>query len=279
MMVLFGDRKIFKYDRAYSMNIYVLVDNRTGGKLGAEWGLSFYIEFNGKNILFDFGASDLYIENGKRQGIDVFDADYYVLSHGHSDHGNGLKFMSRGRLICHPEAFIKRYIANSKDKTHIGLPYSLKEAKEKFDIIMADKPYEIDDDIIFLGQIPRVTDFESKSTEFIKEDGTWDFVEDDSGLVFKMDKGLVIISGCAHSGICNIIKYAKKVTGINKVYAVIGGFHLKGNDEITNKTIEYLKTMNIEYLSTSHCTQFPALVQFANILDSMPFKVGDIIEL
>ena len=93
-----------------------------------------------------------------------------------------------------------------------------------------------------------------------------DFVEDDSGLVFKTDKGLVVISGCAHSGICNIIEYAKKTTGINKVYAVIGGFHLKGEDDLTTKTIEYLKTIDIEYLSTSHCTEFQLLLNLQMFL-------------
>lgn len=257
------------------MKIYVLSDNHAQRKFKAEWGLSFYIEHDGKKILFDFGSSDLFIKNAEKLGIDVLDADYYILSHGHWDHGDGLKFMPKIKVISHPDIFIKRY---SKER-YIGLEYTYEEAMEKFDFVFSKKPYNITDDIIFLGEIPRVTEFESKETYFLKDDGTLDYVWDDSGIVIKTEKGLVVISGCAHAGICNTIEYAKKITGIDRVYAVLGGFHLKDDGELTLKTIEYLKDMKINHIKTSHCTSFPALVQFANGLGSMPYGAGDIIEL
>ena len=203
------------------------------------------------------------------------DADYYVLSHGHWDHGDGLKFMPKINIICHPEVFMKRY----SGERYLGLPYSYEEAINKFTFTFSEKPYKIDNDIIFLGGIPRITKFESKKTNFKKEDGSLDFVDDDSGIVFITDKGLVVISGCAHAGICNMIEYARKITGIDKVYAVLGGFHLKGKDEVTLQTVNYLKKLNITFLSTSHCTRFPALVHFANALGSSPYCAGEVIEL
>lgn len=257
------------------MKIYVLSDNHAQKDFNAEWGLSFYIEFNNETILFDFGSSDLYIKNGRKLGINVFNADHYVLSHGHWDHGDGLKYMPKRKIVCHPKVFTKRY---TEDR-YLGLPYTYEEMEEKFDLILTKEPYKLNEKTIFLGEIPRTNDFESKNTQFIKKDGTLDFVEDDSSIVFITNKGLVIISGCAHAGICNTIEYAKRVTKIDKIYAVLGGFHLKGEDEITQKTIEYLNDLNIKYLRPSHCTQFPALVQFANTFGSKPFGVGEVIEL
>lgn len=257
------------------MKIYVLSDNHAQRKFDGEWGLSFYIEHDNKKILFDFGSSDLFIKNANILGIDVLDADYYILSHGHWDHGDGLKFMPEIKIICHPEIFIKRY---SKDR-YIGLEYTYEEAMKRFDFVFSREAYKITDDIIFLGEIPRVTEFESKETYFVKQDGTLDYVRDDSAIVIKTEKGLVVISGCAHAGICNTIEHAKKVTGVDKIHAVLGGFHLKDGGELTLKTIEYLKNADIEHIKTSHCTSFPALVQFANDLNSMPYGAGDIIEL
>lgn len=254
------------------MNIRVLVDNHASGNYSAEWGLSFYIE-NGDKLLFDFGASDLFLKNAKKLDVDVMEADYFVLSHGHWDHGNGLQYLSGKKLICHPDVFIKRY-RNSGDRKYIGLPFGLEEAQDKFELILSRKPYEINKDTIFLGEIPRTVEFESKSDSFVKEDGSIDYVMDDSAIAFKSKKGLIVISGCAHTGICNTVEYAKRVTGFEKVYAVLGGFHLKGNDELTGKTIDYLKGLNIEIINTSHCTQFDALVQFANAFGSKPFHSG-----
>lgn len=257
------------------MRIFILADNHAQINFDAEWGLSLYIEYENKKIIFDFGNSDLFIKNANKLGIDISDIDYYILSHGHWDHGNGLKFAPRGTVICHPEVFTKRYNGNR----YIGLDYSYEQAIKKNDFIFSIKPYEINENIIFLGEIPRITEFEAKKTSFTKSDGSLDFVKDDSGLVFKTNKGLVIISGCAHSGICNTIEYAKKVTGISKVYAVYGGFHLKGKDTLSFKTIAYLKNMDIEHIKASHCTEFSSLVELSNAFGSIPYEAGQIINV
>jgi len=254
------------------MKIYVLTDNHASKDFSAEWGLSLLIKHDYKNILFDFGNSDLFLKNAKKLGIDLSLVNYYILSHGHWDHGDGLAYLKeKKKLICHPSAFIKRY---RKTGAYIGLSFDIEEAKEKFELCLTREPYMISENIIFLGNIPRITEFESQKTNFVKEDGSEDFVNDDSALAIKSEKGLIVISGCAHSGICNTIEYAREVSNVDRVYAVLGGFHLKGNDELTIKTIKYLKKLNINILRPSHCTQFPALAEFYNTFNSEPFAAG-----
>jgi len=135
---------------------------------------------------------------------------------------------------------------------------------ERFELICTKESYSISKNIVFLGEIPRLNGFESKKTDFIDENLKDDFVIDDSGLVIKSDDKIVIISGCAHSGICNIIEYAKKITGINRIKAVIGGFHLKDDGFQTKETIKYLKNQDIDQIYPSHCTELPALSMFYN---------------
>ncbi len=235
--------------------IFILSDNRSLEGFEAEHGLSFYIQHDKTNFLFDTGASGLFHRNAVKLGIDINKVKTIVLSHGHFDHGDGLEHLSNKTLICHPGCFIKRYRAS--DHLYIGLSMSEEKIRDNFNLVTSKAPYPITDKITFLGEIPRINDFEAKTTTFIKEDGTEDSVIDDSGLVIETEKGLVVISGCAHAGICNIVEYAKKVTGIIKVYMVIGGFHLKTMDKQAQKTIDYLKKEKIKKVYPAHCTYEP----------------------
>ena len=259
------------------MRLVVLNDNESGAQkqFEAEHGLSFLIE-DDKTILFDVGPSDVFLRNAKQLGIDVEDVDCIVLSHGHWDHGNGLKFIKNHKLVCHPECFIKRY--RKIDDSYIGLPLSLEEAKTRFDLILSKEPFNVTENILFLGEIPRKNNFEAKTTTFYKEGNEDDFVVDDSALAIKSENGLIIIAGCSHAGICNIIEYAKEVTGLGKVHAVIGGFHLKKVDEITLKTIDYFKGEKIERIYPSHCVRKPVLEKFSDELGSGRLYSGDIID-
>jgi len=256
------------------MKLTVLNDNAPGDVCGSEHGLSYLIEAD-KAILFDTGASDLFLKNASLLNLDLNLVDTVVLSHGHWDHGNGLKYLKSKTLITHPDSFQKKY--RKKDKSYIGLPFSKDEATKKFNLITSKKDYKISDQITFLGQIPRLNNFESKSTSFALEDGTEDFVHDDSAIIVKTSKGLVIISGCAHSGICNIIDYAIKLTGNSKVYGVIGGFHLKKNNAQTKQTIKYFNNLNIKKIYPSHCTALPALAAFHQTFNTKQVLSGDII--
>jgi len=257
------------------MTLYVLCDNHARRFFPAEWGFSVLIQ-GSRSVLLDFGCSDTFLTNARRLQVDPLAADFFVLSHGHWDHGDGMVHLPRHKLICHPGAFIRRY----NGERYVGLPLTREEAEDRFELILSKEPYWIDDDMVYLGEIPRSNDFESQTTVFTDAEGQPDFVPDDSGVAIKTDKGLVVISGCAHAGICNTIAHAMKVTGQEKVHAVLGGFHLKGNDSLTEKTIAYLADLDIPHIRASHCTQFPALVQFANrfgSLHSVPMASGEVI--
>jgi 7,8-dihydropterin-6-yl-methyl-4-(beta-D-ribofuranosyl)aminobenzene 5'-phosphate synthase len=256
------------------MKLYILTENTASDKFIAEHGLSYYIEYD-VNVLFDTGHSDVFLKNSKKLGVHVDQVDAVVLSHGHWDHGDGLRYISNKKLICHPDVFQKRYRKGSKE--NIGLVLSFNELKSKFDILYTRLPFEVSKNIIFLGEIPRLNSFESQTTSFVLENNTDDFIIDDSGLVIKLEDEIVIIAGCAHSGICNIIEYAKKITGINKIRAVIGGFHLKHNDHQTKETINFLKKQDIKDLYPSHCTELPALCAFYNEFKIKHLKAGMIL--
>lgn len=242
------------------MKLLILSDAKAKNGYKSEHGLSYYVEHDNTRILFDTGASDIFLYNARKLGISLKSIDRVVLSHGHFDHGDGLQYLDPSTLICHPECFVKRYRKNGIN--NIGLNLSKSEIQKRFDLQQFREPYQISKRIFFLGEIPRVNEFEAKTTPFVKEGGAEDFVIDDSGLACVTEQGIVVISGCAHSGICNMIEHAKNITGINKVKAVIGGFHLSSDGMQTGKTIDYLKRNNVEMVFPSHCTMEPALSRF-----------------
>ncbi len=255
------------------MKISVLTDNSAGSFTMAEHGLSYLIEYNGQRILFDTGQSDMFIKNAKTMNVSLDNIDLIILSHGHFDHGNGLEHFKGRDLICHPGCFIKRY--SKKGHTYIGLKNSREELSELFNLFTTVDPVKISEKIFFLGEIPRITDFESRDTTFIKEDGSPDFVTDDSALAMVLPEGLFVITGCGHAGIVNTLEHAKKVTGINTLYGIMGGFHLKEIDLQTKNTIRYLKENKLKHILPSHCTELPALSAFYKTFKSKQVKTGD----
>jgi 7,8-dihydropterin-6-yl-methyl-4-(beta-D-ribofuranosyl)aminobenzene 5'-phosphate synthase len=158
------------------------------------------------------------------------------------------------KLILHPTAFRKpRYIKVSED-FNINLPPLKKETISKAGVEMVestDPRLLVDGLMLFLGEVPKLTDFEKGfARTYYDEDGQshWDPIEDDTAIVANVrGKGLVVISGCAHSGIINTVKYAQKTSGIDKIYVVMGGFHLSGADFgfIDRNFISLIKALNI----------------------------------
>jgi len=181
------------------------------------------------------------------------------------------------KLICHPDTFLKRL--RKSNHTELGIKWNEDEIRSRFNLILSREAIQISEQIYFLGEIPRLTDFESKQTAFEKADGTEDFVMDDSGLAIVTSKGLVVISGCAHSGICNMTAHAMKVTGIDNVHLVIGGFHLQNDDAVTQKTIDWMKSKQLEQVVPSHCTSFSAQALISRSFKFSPVKSGNIIEI
>ena len=238
------------------MKLTVLVDNNTliDRYFIGEPGVSYYLEDGEKKILFDVSYSDAFITNGEKLGVNFFNLDYLVISHSHLDHTWGLepyikrlseevmegRKFKKATFVSHPKVF------DSKTFTGIdefGINVDEKKLFKYFNNGLTEKPMWITENIVFLGQIPRKNDFESvEPIGKVLRNGKYeaDYNIDDSALCYKSEEGLVIITACSHSGICNIIEYAKEVCGSSKVLDVVGGFHLQNPSDIQmDGTINY----------------------------------------
>jgi 7,8-dihydropterin-6-yl-methyl-4-(beta-D-ribofuranosyl)aminobenzene 5'-phosphate synthase len=268
------------------MQIKVLVDNNTiiDRYFLAEPAVSYLITINNTKILFDVGYSDIFIQNAKAMGEDLFDIDYIVISHGHNDHTGGLApliaYYSRAKeegikykiptIVAHPKAFCyKEY-----EGLAIGSLVDKKRLKKHFSINLTKKPLQLTNNLIFLGEIKRDNDFENQEPLGIiecKKSLKKDYLKDDSALAYKAQDGLVIITGCSHAGICNIIEHAKKVCSNNKILDIIGGFHLLNpSKKQSTKTLNYFKEQNINTIHPCHCTSLDykiKLSKYSNIKD------------
>ncbi len=248
----------------------ILCDNNTfiDQYLLAEPALSFLIEVNEKKILFDFGYSDVYLKNAETLNLDLNQIDCAVLSHGHNDHTGGLAYwkLKKVPLICHPDCIGKTVY----EGLEIGNPLDENQLSEKFELKLTKEPLWISEDVCFLAEIPTAYDFEKrmpigkKIRNQIEED---DLVREDSALAVKTNKGLWLITGCSHAGICSMISYAQKVTGINEIAGVIGGFHLLKQDEKLMKTIEVLNDFKIGRLIPSHCVNLKSKIEMTKYLE------------
>lgn len=262
------------------MKLKVLVDNNSfiDRYFLAEPALSFYIEEGNKKILFDVGYSDVFIKNAYKMKISLAGVDAIVLSHGHNDHTGGLPFLLsfygeealekrsylKPELICHPKTFQYKVIEGN---IPIGSLITEETLRKNFNMKLTKDSYWITENLVYLGEIPRTNSFENKApVGEVMENNKFidDYIMDDSALVYKASNGLVIITGCSHSGICNIVERAKEVTGQNKVLDIIGGFHLLNpSKEQLEGTVSYFKTLGLRHLYPSHCTDLHSKIRFS----------------
>lgn len=273
------------------MRLSVLVDNNTfiDRYFQGEPALSFFIETENQKILFDTGYSDIFIKNAQKMNIDLRDLDYVVLSHGHVDHTWGLTNLIRlhmeaknenqnyntPTIIGHPAVFESKLLHPIGE---IGSMISREKLERHFPIHFSKEPFWITDKLVFLGEIKRSFDFEGKEAigKIVTKQGEReDLVYDDTALVYKSSDGLVIIVGCAHSGICNIIEYAKEVCQEDRVADIIGGFHLLNPpEEQLEQTVQYLKKLKPNNLHASHCTDFHSKVALSKVAEIKEVGVG-----
>lgn len=219
--------------------ITCLIDNNANAPLRSEHGLSLFIEHKGTSVLFDTGQSDAFLENAAALGCDIADVGYIVLSHGHYDHSGGLgAALSRcretsgkpPRIILHPDALCGRSVTRDTGMSEeIGMSEENRRALKDCPTVCTRTPLVIAPGLLFLGEIPRPIPEARALIGTIRRNGHEepDPILDDSALICLSPSGLVIITGCSHSGIANIILHALNITGQKKVFAVIGGLHLK----------------------------------------------------
>ncbi|WP_027398870.1 MBL fold metallo-hydrolase [Anaerovorax odorimutans] len=263
------------------MKLKVLVDNNTfiDQYYCGEPAVSYYIEDEGRSFLFDVGYSDLFLRNAEALNVNLENIISIVISHGHDDHTRGLKYYFEQKnnrsisIMAHPDAFKEKIIDNLK----IGSYFSEEELKKRCNLLLSKEPVKVSNNITFLGEIPQINHFENRKPigkKIIGESVINDYIEDDSALVYKNKRGIYIITGCSHSGICNIIEYAKRVSEDNRVLGVIGGFHLFEVNERVHKTIDYLKKMNIKDIYPCHCTSFNVRAEMYKTLPVKEVGVG-----
>ena len=269
------------------MKLTVLVDNNTliDKNYYGEPGLSFYIEEGKNHILFDTGYSDIFVRNAAKMGIDLKTVNYVVLSHGHLDHTWGLSYLldvasyygetkKEISLIAHPAAFNPK----EDDGEQIGMTMSSAILERCFHITSSKSPFWLSDKMVFLGEIERIHEFENRNPIGVTlENGIEkdDYLLDDSALVYKAKEGLVIITGCSHSGICNIIDYAIKVCEDNRIVDIIGGFHLLNPEKSKiNATVSLIKERNPLRIHACHCTDLNSKIALSQAVPLEETGVG-----
>jgi 7,8-dihydropterin-6-yl-methyl-4-(beta-D-ribofuranosyl)aminobenzene 5'-phosphate synthase len=248
-------------------------------------------------ILFDAGLTpNGLVENMRRLGLSPKDIEAIVLSHGHFDHTVGLDGLVRalGRpnlpVMIHPEFWSRRRLA-FPGRDPVEIPSTSKSALlgAGFQIIEEKQPsFLLDGSVLVTGEVNRTTEFEKGfAIHQAFHDGQWQpdpLILDDQALVLSVrDRGLVVLTGCGHAGVVNIVRYAKKLTGIESVYAIIGGFHLSGPlfEPIIPQTCDALAKLMPQHVVPAHCTGWRAVHALAARLPDafIPNSVGTRFEL
>lgn len=232
------------------MRITVLSENTSSRPdIGAEHGLSLYIETAGKKILFDAGQTDLFAENAVRLGIDLSQADFAVLSHGHYDHGGGLKrfleINSKAPVYISRHAFGEHYNGTEK---YIGLDRTLAESDR---LVYTDETYRIDETTTLFSPMhntPPVCESKTGMTVRTENGFLGDTFRHEQFMLIKENGRKYLFSGCSHSGILNVAEWFSPDV-------LVGGFHLSKVDrtEILSGIAERLNRYDTEFY-TCHCT-------------------------
>jgi len=259
------------------VKIICLAENTSASdEYGYEHGLSVYVQTNNHKLLFDTGKTDLFIKNANKLGVSIKDVDTLIVSHGHYDHGGGLEAFlsenSKAEIYIHKKAFDEHY-SLKKDglAAYIGLNKQLMQNKR---IIFTEKYLKIDNELELFSDI---NGFEllssSNSTLYMKQGDLFvkDSFEHEQSLIISENSSSVLIAGCAHRGIINIVNRAAEIIGTMPDY-VIGGFHLSNPntgesepDKLLNEIGSRLKQTNSHYY-TCHCTGQRPYEHLKNIL-------------
>ena len=252
------------------MKITILCENSVGVPFGVigEHGFACYIETAKRNYLFDTGQGFGIVQNSLILKKNLSKIDGIIISHGHYDHTGGLDkvlaITGKKNIYAHPDIFIKRFWEKENASKFIGIPFR----KSYLESIGANFKFntdlvEIEKGLFLTGEIPRLNEFEKgdlnmyaidKEQNKIKPDP----IKDDLSLIIDTPKGLIIVLGCAHAGMINIINYAIEKLNKNKIYAIIGGTHLGFSSDIQfEETLNVIDKYKIELLGVSHCTGLP----------------------
>ena len=268
------------------MKLTVVVDNNTyiDQYYWGEPALCMYIEDGDRKILFDTGYSEIFMYNAELMDIDLDALTDIVFSHGHNDHTGGLRYLWQNhdlhnvRLTAHPDAFLPK----ENEGLEIGAPFTVEELYSHVDWHPSRSPVKLSEHITWLGEIPRTVPFENNIGigKYRREDQWYDDdLADDTAMVYEGEEGLFIITGCSHSGICNILSYAQSLFPGKPVTGIIGGFHLLKDDTRLRQTVQYLKENTHGTLYPCHCVNLNAKYRMMNELPVAETATGMVLEI
>ena len=262
-----------------NIRITTLVENTASGAgLLAEHGLSFWIEYGDRRILFDTGQSDILTKNAKILGIDLAETDAIVLSHGHYDHTGGLAAVldiaEKAKIYLHPAAVEPKFSKKASGVESIGMPDSARKAIRNREVIWTETPTQIFPGVTVTGQVPRINDFEDVGGAFFLDENCQkaDELLDDQTLFIETAKGLVIIFGCAHAGVVNILHHIADLTEKKQFYAALGGMHLlRASKDRVERTETVFRDYGLKKIGPAHCTGSDVIRRFWNVFQDRCF--------
>src|SRR5580698_7112143 len=242
-----------------------------------EWGFAALVEADGHKILFDTGARpNTVLENARELKIDLGDVQNVILSHFHDDHTTGLMTLRREFSKSNPKALSRVHVANGIFLERRGHnPNPMLQVKKEFEatggvFVVHEKPEELFSGIWLTGPVPRVYPEKNYPAGTAVNTGNgWveDTVPDDQSLVFNTSRGLVLLSGCGHSGIINTLQYARSFLRPAPVEAAIGGFHLfAASDQQLAWTASKLKEYQTARILGAHCTGIESVYRLRELL-------------
>lgn len=264
------------------MKLAILADNNTliDRYFLGEPGVSYFIEADGKRILYDVGYSDVFIRNAQKLGIDLLNLDYLVLSHGHLDHVWGLDPLLRmyteasleGLPMRKPQVIVHEKTFNHRPRAYAGgsgFMVGEDRLSKYFEIRKITEPVWLTEHLAALPNIPNINDFEVKVPFKQIRNGDTDeddYMEDEIALACKSEGGLIVMNPCSHRGICNTIEYAKRVSKEERIADVIGGFHLQNPaKELLDSTAAYFTENPPAAVHACHCTDLHSKVALAKV--------------
>jgi 7,8-dihydropterin-6-yl-methyl-4-(beta-D-ribofuranosyl)aminobenzene 5'-phosphate synthase len=269
----------------------VLCENCVYSNLGAmaEHGWAVFLETGQGNFLFDTGQGLTLLNNARVFKKDLATVRGIMLSHHHIDHTGGLmdalSVAGPVKVYSHPELFKESYLTRGGKAKYIGIPFARAALiSQGAEFVYNTAFSEIAPGMYLTGEVPRKSSFELGDQDQMLPDGKAykkDPLADDQSLILKTDQGLMLVLGCSHAGLINILHYAREKTGESRIHTVIGGTHLgPASQEQREKSIEALKAFDIDRLGVSHCTGMPAAMRLSREFGKKFFfcHVGTVVE-